>query len=257
MLLPMCLAAASTVWAVLAFPPVIVMLLPMCLAAASTVWAVLASGFLLLGWARTMRSPRRRIVGLSSFAMLGLLLVWPFTEAGRFLIPLVPLILLGMAEGLADLGGRLGLRKARTWASAAVLAGSIPYPAYAIVARRAEAARRTHDGYDAACAWIARDGGGHPGPILTRHPGEAFWQTGRHALAPLDDSPGAIDDLIRHYGVAYLLVDQDRYVHAPASPLGRYVARRPGRVSRAWSGDAVAVFEIRGDQRGPSKVRRP
>lgn len=220
-------------------------------------WALIATAVLVGGWLRLGRSTRRRLAALVPAATLPLLLIWPFTEAGRFLIPIVPMILLGIAEGLAALVGRLGLPRARAWASLAVLAGSIPYAGYAIVGRRAEAARRTQAGYDAACAWIVRHGRDHPGPILTRHPGEAFWQTGRHALAPAEESPEALDDLIRRYGVAYLLVDEERYARAPASPLGRYVARRPGRVARAWAGDSVAVFEVRGDQRGPSKVRRP
>lgn len=220
-------------------------------------WALMATAVLIGGWIRLGWAPRRRLAALVPALTLPMLVVWPFTEAGRFLIPLVPFILLGMAEGLAVLGGRLGLRRARTRASALVLAGSIPYAGYAIVAQRAEAARRTHQDYDAACAWIAREGGGHPGPILTRHPGEAFWQTGRHALAPRDDSTEAIDALIRHYGVAYLLVDGERYMHAPASPLGRYVARRPDRVARTWAGDSVAVFEVRRPRtRIDARVRR-
>ena len=56
--------------------------------------------------ARALRSPRRRLAGLTALATLGLLLVWPFTEAGRFLIPLVPCLLVGAVEGLAALAAR-------------------------------------------------------------------------------------------------------------------------------------------------------
>ncbi len=44
---------------------------------------------------------RRRVVALWGLATLALLLVWPFTEAGRFLVPLVPALLVGAVEGLS------------------------------------------------------------------------------------------------------------------------------------------------------------
>ena len=72
------------------------------------IWATLATSILLVGLARTLRSARRRIVGLIGFFTLGLLLVWPFTEAGRFLIPLVPCLLIAAVEGFSPFIRQVG-----------------------------------------------------------------------------------------------------------------------------------------------------
>jgi hypothetical protein len=132
-----------------------------------------------------------------------------------------------------------------------VLAASLPYAAYALASGRAAAQRRTHADFDAACAWIARHAD-RPGPILTRHPGEAFWLTGRPALTPPGDDPEPIAQVIDRYAVAYLLVDDLRYARAPANPLHRFVASRPGLLMRTWEGGAVAVFAIR-----PARITAP
>jgi hypothetical protein len=212
-------------------------------------WAAVATGLLVCGWLRTLRTPRRRLAGLIPLATLGLLLVWPFTEAGRFLIPLVPYLLVGAVEGLTLLLAliRLRFRRPRIWAAAAVLALSFPYAGYALATNRAEAQRQTYRDFDAACAWIALEGL-QPGPILTRHPGEVYWLARRLAFAPPSESPEDIDALIDRFGVAYLLIDEERYVHAPASPLSRYVTLRPNRVRRVWEHTAgrasVAVYRV-------------
>ncbi|HMB08813.1 MAG TPA: glycosyltransferase family 39 protein, partial [Isosphaeraceae bacterium] len=211
-------------------------------------WATLATGLLVFGWMRALRSPRRRLAGLVASTTLGLLLVWPFTEAGRFLIPLVPHLLVGAVEGLAPLAVLAKLRRPRVWAAGAVLAASLPYAIYALATGRAEAQRQTFRDFDAACAWISREAV-QPGPVLTRHPGEVFWLTRRPALSPSTDEPEAIDRLIDRFGVAYLLIDNGRYANSPANPLSRYVARRPHRVRQVWkitTGRAsVALYEVR------------
>jgi hypothetical protein len=210
----------------------------------ATAGAALASAVVLLGWARALGIPRRRLAALVPLATFPLLLVWPFTEAGRFLIPLVPFVLVGAVEGLSAVGAWAGWRRLRTRAAWAVLVASIPYAAYAIATDRAGAAERSHAAFDAACDWIARHGE-IPGPVLTRHPGEVYWQTGRHALEPPGGEPEAIEQEIQKYGIVYLLLDPEPYARAPASPLGRFVAARPGRVRRAWGeGGAVAVFAV-------------
>jgi hypothetical protein len=212
------------------------------------IWAVLASGVTIFGWLRASRMPRRRLAARVPLLTLGLLLVWPFTEAGRFLIPLVPFLLVGMVEGMVGLAAVLGLRRrtARPWAMGLVLAASIPYSAYRLATDKAGAEQRAQADFDAACAWIAQHGD-HPGPVLTRQPGEVFWLTGRRALLPPDDER-AIDQAVDHYGVAYLFVDEQRYAQAPASPLARYVADHPDRVELVRPGTSeppVAVYAVR------------
>jgi len=215
------------------------------IAALVNAWAAVATGVIAVGLARTMRVPRRRTAGLTAFATLTVLLIWPFTEAGRFLIPLVPCLLVGALEGITFFA-RWKLRRPRAWAAGAVLAGSLPFATYAIVSARAEAQRRTYRDFDAACAWIAREAN-LAGPILARHPGEIFWLTGRRSLSPSSGEPEQIDSLIDRFNVAYLLVDGNRYVNSEFSPLSRYVAERPDRAREVWrstSGPAsVVIYE--------------
>ena len=110
---------------------------------------------------------------------------------------------------------------------------------------RSGAERETHAAFDAACAWIVHHGD-RSGPILTRHPGEVFLQTGRHALAPAGGDPGAIERWIHRHGVAYLFVDGARYANAPPDPLAVWAQEHPSRVKMAW-GEAggVAVYAVR------------
>ena len=214
---------------------------------AANLWAAIAGSIIAWGWVRTLRIARRRIVGLNAFITLSLLFVWPFTEAGRFLIPLVPMMLVGLTEGLAYVMGLAQLKAPRDWAVAILLGASIPYSAYSIINGRADAQRRNHVDFDAACRWVA-DHATRPGRILTRHPGEVFWQTGHSTIEP--DSPDLveIDRLIDRLGVTYLLVDDERYVNASVNPLKEYVEQYPQRTVLVWSKShdrvSVQVFEV-------------
>jgi hypothetical protein len=187
------------------------------------------------------------LAGIIVFTTLALLLVWPFTEAGRFLVPLVPFLLVGATEGIAELASLAAPRRARGWALGLVLAASIPYPAYSVASGRALAQRQTHADFDAACRWIA-DHATRSGPVMTRHPGEVFWQTGRQAVASPTIAPAAFVLLIDRLGIAYLLIDDDRYANASPNLLDFYVKRFPDRFVLAWpethSTAPVRVFEV-------------
>ncbi len=239
-------------------------------AIAADAWAVWATAAIALGWVGCLRRPRRRLAGLIPLCTLGVLLAWPYTEAGRFLIPLIPCILVGAVEGLVVIGrlgpawARVAARRApygarasrrRAIAAGLVLAASLPYSAYALATGKARATEASQRDFDAACAWLATQAD-RPGPVLTRHPGEVYWQTGRPALeVPTSERPGDVDAdagtiarTIDAHRVAYLLVDQDRYANAPASPLARFVAQSPRRVREVWSREsdrsAVAIYEV-------------
>ena len=220
---------------------------------------------------------------------LGLLLFWPYTEAGRFLVPLIPCLLIGALEGLIGLA-RLGAplvgihvsnRRIARNAAVLILIASLPYSTYSALMGRSRARDAGSRQFDLACAWL-KEHGNRPGPVLTRHPGEVYLQTGRQALeastserpGDADASPDAIDGLIDRINVAYLLIDEERYTHAPPSPLNRFALERPGRVRKVWgseSGSAgVAIYEVlahgteeayRSDQRpearGPSNRSLP
>jgi hypothetical protein len=216
----------------------------MLIAAAVNAWATVATGVLAVGLVLTLRSRRRRTAGLTAFTTLAVLLVWPFTEAGRFLIPLVPCLLAGALDGLAFFAARWKFRRSRIWAARAVLAVSLPYATYAILSARAETQRRTYRNFDGACAWIAREAT-RAGPILARHPAEVFCLTGRRSLSSSSDEPDSIDRLIDRFGVAYILIDGDRYANSEFNLLSRYVARRPDRAREVWkstSGMATVVI---------------
>ena len=229
--------------------------------------AILSAG-ILFGWICLGESPRKHIAGLIPFCTLALLVIWPFTEAGRFLVPLIPFILAGSFEGLRRAVGWLGsvLRRlpvdvhtrqptagggvptpatrSRVLAAWLVLAISLPYSIYAIASGRAEAGRRSHQDFDRACEWIAHQD--KPGTILTRHPGEAYLLTGRKAMSPLDGaSNDMIDDLIRDYDVIFLLIDEARYAKAPTTPLETFVVAHPDRVEPVHGDGSVAVYKIK------------
>ncbi len=254
-------------------------------------WAMAASAVIVGGWGLTLLRPRRRLAGLIAIGTMLILLAWPFTEAGRFLVPLIPCILIGAVEGLTTVLGWLdrwawrvmggGWRerptpplpttvpppatrhpppatrpgRRRLVAAGLILAISLPYSAYMLVKGRARAMEASQGDFDAACAWLAGRAG-RPGPVLTRHPGEVFWQTGREALeVPTSERPGDLDAdadaiarTIARYRVAYLLVNRERYALAPPSPLARFVTEHPERVRKVWDreadGLAVAIYEV-------------
>ncbi|MDR3619438.1 MAG: glycosyltransferase family 39 protein [Paludisphaera borealis] len=217
-----------------------------------------ATALVVAGWIAALAVPRRRLAGLVPLATLALLLIWPYTEAGRFLIPLVPCLIVGAVEGLS-----LVLKRVRDWsnrrirvvAACLVLGGSLPYTAYAMATADRRLRGEADRGFDAACGWIQSQAD-RPGPILTRHPGEVFLRTGRQALeATTSERPGAVDadpqaiaETIARYGVAYLLVDDLRYAAAVASPLDRFVKERPETVRQVMSArdrnGSVRVFEV-------------
>jgi hypothetical protein len=217
------------------------------IAIVANLWAAVATGVLIWGWIRALRTPRRRLAGLVACTTLALLWVWPFTEAGRFLIPLLPMVLVGATEGIAGLlcGARRCHR--RDWAVALVLAASVPYTAYSLASGRAETQRRTHADFDAACQWMTRNAP-RPGPVLTRHPGEVYWQTGRQTVPPDPPDPESIEHLIDRMGVAYLLIDDARYANAESNPLSRYVERFPRRVALVWERNrdsaSIRIYEV-------------
>src|SRR5206468_447484 len=141
--------------------------------------------------------------GLIPLCSLALFLVWPYTEAGRFLVPLIPCLLVGAVEGLTGLlgwlgrvvglGSRLGPSRRRLVSASLLLPGCRPFPAYLLGTGRARALEESHRDFDAACAWLVVYAA-RPGPVLTRHPGEVFWQTGRPALeVPTAERPGDAD----------------------------------------------------------------
>ncbi len=214
----------------------------------ATIAAALAASLIVVGWIRLLRQPERRLAGLVPLFTMAMLLAWPFTEAGRFLVPLIPFLIAGAVEGLSAIVAMIRKDRADVWAAGLVLAASIPYALYAAASGRAEAARQTHRDFDAACRWIAQN----PvptGPVLTRHPGEVFWLTGRTALAPPEQASAQdVEAIVARDRVSYLLIDDERFALAPKSPLGRFVRVHPDRVERVYLGEGdrpVVVYRVK------------
>jgi hypothetical protein len=171
-------------------------------------WALAATAMIVAGWVRALHQPHRRLAGLVALCTLAILVIWPFTEAGRFLIPLIPCLLIGMVEGLMGMIeglvwiGVLGRRPRRSrWrlmAAALVLAVSLPYSAYMLASGRVRRLEATHQDFD--------------------------------------------------YQVAYLLIDEERFAHAPPSPLARFVNEHPERVRKVWGREAdrarVTLYQV-------------
>jgi 4-amino-4-deoxy-L-arabinose transferase-like glycosyltransferase len=225
----------------------------------ATAFAVACSAVVALGWWRLARSPRRRLAGLVPAFTMPILLLWPFTEAGRFLIPLLPMVLVGAVEGLAWIAAIAGLaRHARRRAAVVILVLSLPYSAYALLGQRARDAEHAQRGFDAACRYLAsRDD--RPGLVLSRHAAEVFLQTGRMGMGIelMDiDTNHMIDRLLKDRGVAFLLVDGPRFARAPENPLARLAASLPDLWRLVWGGPAdVAVYEVISDD--PERVTGP
>ncbi|CAN5822463.1 hypothetical protein BH23PLA1_BH23PLA1_31760 [soil metagenome] len=208
-------------------------------------FAILSTAVLLAGGAFALRSRRRRLAGLLVSGTLALLLVWPFTEAGRFLVPLVPALLVLGVEGLAGIGRRFGLRKARQWSAGLLLVLAIPYASYALISGRSAAQQRLQEPFDAACRWLARHDD-RPGPVLSAYPGEVHWFTGRQGVAPQpEDGPEEVARLIDRYEVAYLLVTINRFARAPDDPIFQFVQDRPDLVEPLYGEDGpVRIYEV-------------
>ena len=213
-------------------------------------WGLLATGTILAGLAFTLRQPRWRLAGLGFFLTMALLLVWPFQEAGRFLIPLVPFLLLGAWISLEFLAQTWKPRFPHTHrltpgARAAwfLLALSLPYSLYSLIPRKASQPAS----FDAACQWIA-DQGRKPGPVITRQGGEAFWLMNRKRTvvpAPAPESTQTIGSVIEKYQVAYLIDDADRYARALPGTVAQFAAESPQRVVPVRTEGPVTVYEIR------------
>jgi len=212
------------------------------LAALATAVGVVATSVVLLGWVRLGRTPRRRLGGLIPLLTLPLLLAWPFTEAGRFLVPLVPFILMGAVEGGAFLFDRWDVDRPKLWAARMVLALSIPYSAYAVVSNRAQAERSTQRDFDSACSWLASQTAPE-GPVMARHPGDAAWLSGRLAVEIPEGGVSKVIEAIRRDRVAFLILDEDRYARSPDNPL-RSIINQSGRFRKVWGGGTTSIYQV-------------
>jgi len=208
-------------------------------------WGIIATATILAGLKSTLRRPRWRLAGLTFFLTMALLLIWPFQEAGRFLIPMVPFLLVG---------AWLALECAFNWSGTqyrmnpATLAGwllvvlSLPYSLFTLVPRKAS--EPSH--FDLACQWIAEHGQ-KPGPVMTRQGGEAFWLMGRKRLvvpAPALMNSQAVSSVIETYNVAYLIDDANRYARSETGSVAKFAAEFPDQLVTVHTEGPVTIYQI-------------
>ena len=223
------------------------------------VWSLVATTCIWLGIISTVSSRRLRFAGLTAVLTVSVLLCWPYLEAGRFLVPLIPFLLLGAVEGLsrlvvllAELRSIRPRRKRIRWfAATLLLAASLPYSIYMLAFQRTRTTEAMQRNFDATCNWVAKLAD-RPGTVLSRHPGEVYWQTKRRGIevsaaerhSESDAPPDSVAATIRRGDVAYLLIDRDRYAGERSSPLSRFVDRHPYAVRNVQRNGQVAVIEL-------------
>ncbi len=205
----------------------------------------------LFGWILRVRRPSVAELFLPLYA--GLLLVWPQVWAGeRFLLPLLPPLLVLAAEALASFGsavarrmGRLGPRAAafatRTvsataiGALAAMLVAAAP-PDYALIRQGRACMDRYRAGQPYAClpsrfrdfigiAEWARSALPPDAVVISRKPRVFFVLSGmRGEMFPLDRDPATLLALARRTGARYVVLD---HLDQVSTFLLQAVMRRP------------------------------
>ncbi|MBI1325591.1 hypothetical protein GC170_20705 [bacterium] len=183
----------------------------------STALAAVFASVWSIGLVRMIRNESARPAGLYLACSLVILVVWPFTEAGRFLIPLVPLNLAALVLGLDRIGfsiSRLNLKLRYVVRSVpvSIALASLPFGLYTgLKAWRTDPAQADAP-FEAACRWIA---GNLPADavVASRHPGDVYWRSSRVGVPwPEAKSAEAAASLLSDAGAGFLFVDQGRYV---------------------------------------------
>jgi hypothetical protein len=225
----------------------------------ANLWGFAATACVGLGLLLAASKPHTRLIGLIPLITGAVLLLWPHMEAGRFLIPLVPSILIGAAEGSTRLlillarwrSIQLQPRRIRVIAAALLLAGSIPYPVYMLAAGRVNVLETSQRDFDSACDWLANHAE-RPGSVLSEHHGDVFCQSDRRgADVPTEARCGvryanseSIACTVTGYQAAYLLTDSERYTRALRSPLPQFIRSHPNDVRAVFNAGAVTIFEV-------------
>ncbi|MFM7130431.1 MAG: hypothetical protein ACKO0V_13850 [bacterium] len=221
-------------------------------------WLLAALFFLVFstGLVRLARLPHTRLAAVYLVVSLAMLIAWPFTEAGRFLIPLVPLVLLAFTSGLVVLASRLKFSpflkntQAERLAPWLVAALCLPIGLYTWQKQVRGDAQGQDSDFNQACAWVAQNTA--PGAIIaSRHPGDLYWRSGRAGLVwPESGEIDAAHRALLSQNAAYLLIDSSRYAKAaiPAWCSPGPMALRPELFREiapaGWSPQAVRLYEV-------------
>ena len=217
------------------------------------------AGLALVGWARRVR--QGRALEIFSAAYVVLLLAWPEVWSDkRFLLPLIPAILLHSAEGLRGIFPRAGGRE-RQWVlpsfGALIAVVALPGLARAIPANL-DCLRSYRAGDRYACypdawreffqaaAW-ARDSTPANATIVSRNPRLFYWVTHRRGdIYPFSQDPAQVIGFLDRIGVDYVVVDRlsattDRYL----VPAIRAYVKRFGLAYQVGASPTVVLTYMR------------
>ena len=216
------------------------------LAMAATFVGIALSTITLLGLIDLIRRPATRPAGAILATTLAVLLIWPFTEAGRFLVPLVPMLGLASWRGSLVLAS-LTLRRCqsapqrrrlirRVGLALAALVGfaTLPYTFHSLTTDRSAALRATQAPFEAACAWLKDQVDPAEGPILARHGGDVYWRTGIPCVEP---DPEHLDEMINTHKITWMLIESTQFARQEPNPLLALIQAHPERFKevKRWS----------------------
>ena len=209
--------------------------------------AALAATLAVVGWARRLRAPG--VAELFAPLYLAVLLLWPPAWSGeRFLLPVLPLLLLHAA-----IGGRLLLpRRARRPAAIAALVATaaLALPAAVAATRTAADCRRALDTclpeaareFQILGAW-ARENLPDDAIVLSRKPGIFYLASGRPSrIYPLRARPTDFLTLAESIGARYVLHDRlDALTDQYLTPV---ILERPGAFCSMTSSGGTQLLGI-------------
>lgn len=173
---------------------------------------------LICGIFNLIKSESTRLPILYLICSILMLIVWPFTEAGRFLIPLVPVLLLATLSGFNYLRDRINCcisipaRLRPDWLLVLLV---MPFGIYTTYKNYSEIQNTDDIPFNQACHWL-KTHTPQNAIIMSRHPGDVFWRSQRKGVNwPDVQDIRQVHSAMKSTNSRYLIVDRDRFARAP------------------------------------------
>jgi hypothetical protein len=188
--------------------------------AMALVATLIAAGFCMIciaGFITLAKSPLTRFSAIYFGISLSILIVWPFTEAGRFLIPLIPILSLAFTNGLVVLCRVFHDFGVAGFMTPGRLIWLIPGISMVFGIHTWQKNVRTSPmmldrDFDQACVWIAQQVA-LTEVIASRHPGDVYWRSGHVGVTwPEQSTTEEVAEALAQKNVGFLLVDRGRFV---------------------------------------------
>ncbi|MFQ5746463.1 MAG: ArnT family glycosyltransferase [Gemmatimonadota bacterium] len=181
---------------------------------------IMGAGLALVGWSRAM-SERVSVQGLFVALYVLLIVLWPevWTDR-RFLLPILPVVVLYLIRGAERVGSARGRRLGPAVAAGAALMFAAPSVASSVVripdARWCQASYRdglpcdlpAYGSFYAAAEWAAEN---TPSDAIfaNRRPNVFYWISGRRGdLYPFSDDPEVVMERLEAMGAEYVVLDR-------------------------------------------------